>query len=152
MGNMFQLLDRLDKADIRPIIITCLNDSTFEITSFIQRQQKRGLNSNDETFYFYHSLIYSIDKEKQNPLPGLGRADFFVTGDYYKGIQTVVNAGQYSFSTFGMDIKSPRLEKLIDDDGGDSTLIYGMDKESKIELASILKPKIVQGLVKELGL
>ena len=153
MGRMFDLLDRLDKTELKPIIVLCFNDSKYDGLQLIKGQLKQGKNQNDENFYFYESQQYSLDKEKLNPLPGLGRADFFVTGQFYEGIQMVVNSSQYNFTIFGTDQKTPRLEELISNQGGEPDLIYGLDPENTQYFANeILKPKIITELKSQLGL
>lgn len=153
MAGMFALLDRLDVTDLKPIIVLCFDDSKYEGLQLIKGQLKQGKNQNNENFYFYESQPYSLDKEKLNPLPGFGRADFFVTGQFYEGIQMVVNSSQYNFTIFGTDQKTPRLEELISNQGGEPDLIYGLDAENTEYLSQeILKPKIIAELKSQLGL
>ncbi len=152
MGQMFDLLDRLDKVEIKPVITYCLNEDAVDIADIIRKQLKKGVNANNDPFYFYQSQPYALDKEQKNPLPGLGRADFYLTGAYYNGIQAVVNSDQYTFSVFGTDSKSAKLEERVDDQGSESSLLYGMNNESKTEFIPILQGQIIGELKKQLGL
>lgn len=149
MGSMFQLLDRLDRTDIRPIIILCLNQSKYEWLGLNRGQLHDG---QDNTGHLqspdYKVEKYAEYKSEKNPVPGFGVPDFFETGDYYNSIQMTVNNSQWSIRTFstGDVLYAPKLDAKWPKN-------YGLDPENKAYFsAEILKPKIVKELVKELGL
>lgn len=149
MGSMFQLLDRLDRTDIRPIIILCLNQSKYEWLGLNRGQLHDGQdNTGHLQSPLYADERYAEHKNEENPVPGLGVPDYFVTGDYYNSIQVTVNNSQWAIITgsngdvpYGpkLDSKWPRN--------------YGLDPENLGFFSKeIVKPKIVATLVKELGL
>ncbi len=148
MGHMFSLLDRLDRTELQPIIILCLNQSKYEWLSLNLGQLHDGhdntgrLQSPD-----YADERYAVHKNEENPVPGLGVPDFFVTGDYYNSIQMTVNSSQYSIVTYSGGVPyGPKIEKKWQRN-------YGLDP-TNLEFFNqeIVKPKIIGELVKELGL
>lgn len=148
MAGMFALLDRLDKTDIRPIIITCLNQSKYEWLGLNRGQLHDGQdNTGRLQTRLYKDEKYAEYKNEMNPVPGLGVPDFFVTGDYYNSIQMTINNSQWSIRTYSTDnVIAPKLDAKWPRN-------YGLDPENTAYFsAEILKPKIVHGLVKELGL
>jgi hypothetical protein len=145
---MFALLDRLDPTELKPIIILCLNQSQYEWLGLNRGQLHDG---QDNTGHLqspdYAEERYALHKNADNPVPGLGVPDFFVTGDYYNSIQVKVNASQYAITTYSSGVDyAPKLEAKWDRN-------YGLDPENLGFFSSeILKPKIIGELKKELGL
>jgi hypothetical protein len=145
---MFALLDRLDRTELTPIIILCLETSKYEWLSLNRGQLHDGqdntgrLQSPD-----YADERYAVHKNEENPVPGLGVPDFFVTGDYYNSIQMTVNASQYSITTYSQGVPyGPKLEAKWSRN-------YGLDPENLGFFShEIVRPKVVKELVKELGL
>lgn len=148
MGSMFQLLDRLDKVELKPIVILCLETSKYEWLSLNRGQLHDG---QDNTGHLqspeYADERYAEHKNEENPVPGLGVPDFFVTGDYYNSIQMTINASQYSITTYSQGVPyGPKLDNRWKRN-------YGLDAENTGFFANeILKPKIVGEMVKQLGL
>lgn len=147
MGHMFSLLDRLDKVELKPIIILCLEQSQYEILAFNRGQLYDGKDNTGSLISpMYAEERYAIVKEEENPVPGLGIPDLFVTGDFYNGMGVVVNSSQYNFTISSRDIKAPKLELKYKN-------IYGLDPENTGYFSNeILKPKIVTELKERLGL
>jgi hypothetical protein len=145
---MFQLLDRLDRVDIKPVIFLCLEQSQYEWLGLNRGQLHDG---QDNTGSLQHPLYaverYAIGKAELNPVPGLGVPDFFVSGDYYNSIQVKVLRGEYSIYTYSTGVDySAKIEAKWPRN-------YGLDPTNKAFFANeILKPKIVMELKKELGL
>lgn len=148
MGRMFDLLDRLDKTEIQPIIILCLNESQYEILAFNRGQLYAGQdNKGSLQSPIYAEERYAIHKEEENPVPGLGIPDLFVTGEYYNSLKLTVNQSQYNFTIFseGVDYAA-KLEAKWNKS-------YGLDPENTSYFANeILQPKIVIELKTQLGL
>lgn len=145
---MFALLDRLDKVELKPIIILCLNQSKYEWLALNRGQLHDGQdNLGNLQNPLYANEIYAEHKEAENPVPGLGIPDFFVKGDYYNSIQMVINESQYSIATYSAGVDyAPKLEaKWRRNYGLDPTNLAFYNQE-------IVRPKIVGELVKELGL
>lgn len=148
MAGMFALLDRLDKVELNPIIILCLETSKYEWLGLNRGQLHDG---QDNTGHLqspdYASEKYAEYKNQSNPVPGFGVPDLFITGDYYNSIQMTVNASQYNITTYSQGVSyAPKIEKKWDRN-------YGLDPENTAYFsAEILKPKIIGELVKELGL
>ena len=147
MGMMFDLLDRLDRVELKPIIVLCVEQSQYEILAFNRGQMFDGYtNKGTPITPQYKTEGYALSKEYENPKPGLGTPDLFVTGAFYNGMGVVVSAAEYSFKIVNSDEKAPKLELKYDD-------IYGLDEQNTQYFAGeILKPKIVTELVKQLGL
>jgi hypothetical protein len=148
MGSMFQLLDKLDKVDIRTIIILCLEQSQYEILAFNRGQLYAGQdNQGNLQSPLYAQEQYAIRKEEQNPVPGLYVPDFFVTGDYYNSLQVNVNQSKFEFTIFSEGIDyAAKLERKWSRN-------YGLDPQNMGYLSQeIIKPKINEQLRAELGL
>lgn len=147
MGTAFQLLDLLDKIQLRPIVVMCVEQSQYEILAFNRGKLYEGRNRYGQPISpQYQSGEYAEAKQDHNPKPGLGVPDLYVTGEFYNGMFMVVNASQYSFTIESKDEKATKLEVKYKD-------IFGIAPEDNGYLANeILKPKIVKEMVKQLGL
>jgi len=148
MGNMFQLLDRLDKVQIKPIIILCLNQSQYEWLGLNRGQLHDGQdNTGRLQTRLYKEERYAEYKHELNPVPGFGIPDFFITGDYYNSIQMTINQAQWQIRTYSTDnVIAPKLDAKWPRN-------YGLDPENTgFFSAEILKPKIIKELKMELGL
>lgn len=145
---MFQLLDRLDKTEIKPIIILCLNQSQYEWLGLNRGQLHDGQdNTGALQSPLYRSGPYAEYKNQENPVPGLGVPDFFESGDYYNSIQVTVNAGQWEIITASTGVLyAAKLELKWKRN-------YGLDPTNLAYFSGeIVKPKIMNELRKELGL
>jgi hypothetical protein len=76
----------------------------------VQKEQlKAGKNNKGETIApKYRNKKYAIAKATQNPLPGLGTPDLFLTGKFYAGIDAEVGNGVIDI--ISKDDKGPALE------------------------------------------
>lgn len=149
MGSMFQLLNNLDRIDIKPIIVLCLEQSKYEWLGLNRGQLHDGQdNTGRLQSPLYASEQYAIGKEGMNPVPGLYVPDFFVSGDYYNSIQTVINQSQWAIVT-GSNGGVSYADKIE----SKWSRNYGLDLENLTYFSQeIVKPKLVGILVKELGL
>lgn len=145
---MFNLLDRLDKVNIKSTIVMCLEQSQYEIIAFNRGQLHAGQdNTGGLIDRKYKRKQYALFKEELNPVPGYGTPDLYVSGNFYNGIGVVVNSSQWNFTISSSDSKAPKLELKY------STDIYGLDPENTEYLSQeIIKPKIIDSLRNQLGL
>lgn len=148
MGTIFALNDRIQAVNIRATIVKSVDETKYAPVAFVRGQLHYG---EDKTGHQiapkYKSEGYAIAKEELNPVPGLGTPDLFVTGDFYNGIQEVVNATGYSFTIESNDEKAPKLELKYGED------IYGLNEENQGYYATeVLKPRLIINIKNELGL
>jgi len=148
MGRMFDLLDRLDATEIKPIIVLCLEQSQYEWLGLNRGQLHDGQdNTGHLQSPLYESERYAEHKNEVNPVPGMGVPDFFVTGDYYNSLKLVINQSQWNINTYseGVDY-APKLEAKWHNN-------YGLDPTNKTYFSGeIVKPKLMNELKGKLGL
>lgn len=148
MGGMFGLLDRLDVTEIKPVIVLCIEQSTYEWLGLNRGQLHKGTdNLGNLQSPQYAQEGYAEYKNQLNPVPGLGVPDFFVSGTYYNSIQMTVNANQYSIKTYSNDSEvAPKIEAKWNRN-------YGLNPENIAYFGNeIVLPKIVKELKSNLGL
>lgn len=145
---MFDLLNRLDVTDLKQIVTLCINQSQYEILAFNRGQLYAGQdNTGSLQSPIYAEERYAIHKEEENPVPGLGIPDLYVSGNYYNSLKLTVNQSQYNFTIFSEGVSyAPKLEAKWNRS-------YGLDPENTSYFANeILQPKIVIELKTQLGL
>lgn len=147
MATIFDFNKRIQAVEIKPIIALCVEQSQYEILSFNRGQLYMGYGSNDNPLSpKYRSEGYAEFKQSQNPKPGLGTPDLFLSGAFYNSLQLDVNKSQMTFTVSSKDEKAPKLERKYGEK------IYGLDSENKGYFSQeILRPKIIDKLRTAIG-
>lgn len=124
--NMLEAFKTLDiEAEIPRII-----ESDSEILLDKNRDQlTRGKTSKDtEVAPGYFSLVYSMEKQRENPLAGFGVPDLKLTGAFYNGFNIKVTASEFTIDS--SDSKTSKLE------GKYGQIIFGLTPSSKTDYAT----------------
>lgn len=146
MGTIFDFDNAIQKVQVQPIIVKCLEQSQYEILAFNRGQLFMGENNKGLSITpRYRSQAYADFKESINAKPGYGTPDLFVTGEFYNSLQIKVNPTE--FTIFSSNNKAPKLEKKYGQN------IYGLTPENKAYFATeVLRPKLVTELKTQIGL
>lgn len=145
MAGMFALLDRLDATELKPIVITCLEQSQYEWLALNRGQLHDGQdNTGALQSPLYKLEGYAEYKNQLNPVPGLGVPDFFVSGGYYNSIRVKVTPS--GIETYSDSELAPKLESRW-------TRNYGLDPENLGYYNNeIIRPKLILCVKDKLGL
>jgi hypothetical protein len=93
----------------------------------------------------YQSVLYALDKEKMNPLPGFLHPDLFLTGEFFNGF--FVEVDNDSYLIYSKDEKTEDLVKRYSDD------IFGLtDQNKEIFADTYLYEAVTQYIADKTGL
>jgi hypothetical protein len=96
---------------------------------------KKGQDSTGKPLKQYRSPKYAAVKHEMNPLPGLGKPDLFVTGEFHKSIFAQVRNRSIIF-----DAADPKVEFLAAHYGEP---IFGLQHENEVRAwVEILRPPL----------
>lgn len=148
MGNVFNLTDRIALLDPKEIIISSIEQTKDKSPDIVRSQLHYGEDGTGHQISpKYKQEGYAIAKEEQNPIPGLGTPDLFVTGDFTSEIEEVVDASSYSIIIDSTDYKAAKLELEY------GPQIYQLNDTNQLYYNNeILKPVIIQNIKAVLGL
>lgn len=90
----------------------------------------------------YASVVYAKDKNQQNPLPGPGNPDLYLTGALYEGMKTTV--GDTAIAVESTD------EKFEDLEAGYPTAMAGLGGDYKRNYQTFLQTIIIKNVNIEL--
>jgi len=140
MATIRQLADRFRALDFATLVQTSMQQTSFEITALNKTQlYNYGVGSDGIKLTTYKSKYYAKEKSYDNPRPGFGIPDLFVTGAFYNGIGVVIN--KKTFITDSTDVKASRLELLY------GSHIYGLTAQNKtIYATQTLLPVLLKNL------
>lgn len=118
-------------------------------SSFIELQKAQlhaGFNSDGSKIgdsQPYASEVYAEKKEQQNPLPGFGNPDLFLTGSTYDGIELKIDANKITI--LSRDSKFNKLNKRYD------FAFAGLGGKYKANYLEFLQTVIIKNTQKELS-
>ena len=116
MSTAQQVLDSLNKIDIKSACVEVAKDFEAIFTLDIIDQLKHGKNSLGEQIGKYRDRKYAQWKYDKNSLAGLGNMDLIYTGEFSKGITINVGSDDLTYDSTGKN-----------KDSGDITEIYSMN-------------------------
>jgi hypothetical protein len=140
--------ERLNLADETKKIFT---GNTQHITTLIQGQMFEGKTGkgevirNQKTGGGYRSEAYAAMKHAQNPLPGNGVPDLYLTGSFYKKMVSTVKGDLIETQS-----ADPKESDLLDKYGKDVFLV-GEDSRANFN-HSVFLPDFADAILKETGL
>ena len=93
MATIKQLRDSYRKIKVQEQVQQALRVTQRSYIALLKAQLYAGFNvygrkMGEEPYGAYVLPAYAIEKERMNPLPGLGNPDLFLTGAFYDGIKT----------------------------------------------------------------
>jgi hypothetical protein len=140
MPTIRQITQAWQSADFDQVVRDSIVQTSYEITALNKTQlYNYGVGSDGVKLTPYKSPYYAKEKNNNNPRPGLGQPDLFVTGAFYNGIAVVVTDKTYI--TDSTDEKAPRLELLY------GSKIYGLtDQNKSIYATETLLPVLVENI------
>ena len=139
MGTIDELLQNLKSLNLREQVPKLVEQTSYEITALNQAQLYFGVDSTVSPLTRYRSRSYAEKKNLQNPKPGFGNPDLFLTGAFYKGISVVVKG--YDYEITSTDSKSDDLEKKY------GSQIFGLAPKNKEKYASGLLLESIQSYI-----
>lgn len=124
MGTIRAMLTKFQTLDLESEIPKIIERTGDAIIKRNQDQLIHGLTAKGEEIEpGYYFQQYSLQKQAQNPLPGLGVPDLRLTGDFYKGFNLKVT--QDTFEVDSTDEKAFALQYKYGE------YIFGLTKENK---------------------
>jgi len=135
-----QLLDRLQKIDTKAILITIIRDNEKYLCDILRYQMRGGFTSKGETPLY--SPGYLKYKETLPTYFAEGRADFYVIGNFQKGIFIFIGSDEYNFTSSD--------SKTMDLQGRYSLEIFEYNETSKDQARKIITPKYLEEYAKQL--
>jgi hypothetical protein len=127
--TLTQLRQKFDAKKIRPAVEQAFNETSSVYVEFNRQQLREGRNKYGQLFVPYKNELYAEMKNKQNPLPGFGNADYILTGAFSHEIDAVIEGND--IVTTSHDQKTYKIEQREQAGGGDPSLIYGVNDENK---------------------
>lgn len=120
---------RAQAIDLPALVVESLEESSEAIITLNQLQLfTESEKQTGDKLEPYDSIVYAMDKNKQNPLTGLFNPDFYLTGDFYKGF--FVKVEKTSFEVDSNDSKSGFLKARDGDE------IFGLNDEHLAQLTT----------------
>lgn len=124
MTTIKGMLDKVKSLDLRSEVPVILQRTSYEIESLNKEQlYNYGVDSTGTKLKEYSSEYYAREKNYDNPRPGKGIPDLFVTGAFYKGFGVVVSSKKFIIDS--TDSKSASLEARY------GSKIFGLTADNK---------------------
>jgi hypothetical protein len=140
--NVFEALGANFKAlsDNAEVIAKESFDETKERFIDLNKDQLlHGEKSTGESLGLYKNRSYAIEKNRLNPLPGLGLKDYKLKGSYYAGITLTIEGGKIVMTS--KDPKSKWIEKNDDKR-------FGLNEVNReIYVNQSLRPVIIKKII-----
>lgn len=136
MSTIFGMLEKLQRVNLETEIPVIIQRTSYEMLTLNKTQLYNfGVNADTIKLKKYVSDSYATEKSFDNPRPGFGIPDLFVTGNFYNGFYVDVTPTKLIFDS--RDVKANRLEELF------GNKIYGLTKSNKeIYLSDTVMPEI----------
>ena len=145
MGSVFAFTRKVATLDPKATAEEAVRLTSFSALEINKEDLREGQTSQGIPLEpSYSSPLYAINKQKQNPLPGLFNPDLYVTGAFYRGFQ--ITLGNYSFTIDSEDSKAPDLEAKY------GKWIYGLSPQGREKYVPILYNKMLTLLKQQIGL
>jgi hypothetical protein len=147
MSNVRKLIERFKSLNVDDIIGQAITDTKEELIIRNQAQMYEGERADGSPIQshrggpYYVFDWYADQKHSMNPLPGYGRKDHYLTGDYYRGMYATVQGNVIKIGS--TDNKA--LEELGSP--------YGLNDDNKKDyIKEHLKPRFVLLIAEKTGL
>jgi len=108
-----------------------------------REQLYQGLDKNGNHLKKYRNRQYAIKKAGMNSLPGFGNPDYFLTGDFYRGISVKIEG-----DVIRTILSDPKSFFLIDKNPD----IIGLGGPFRQDLVNKIRPEIIKGIRNKIGL
>lgn len=108
MATIGELNDIWQKLDIYKVIGEIIVENKDLIVDLNKEQLLDGFNADGNRLQSYRNKYYARRKFKQNPKPGEGNPDLFLTGRFFEGFKLELS-GDRSFDLFSIDSKYKEL-------------------------------------------
>lgn len=111
MATIFDVLENAKRVseNARGVTVGIIEDHEGVITGYNKDQLLHGFDRFGERFQPYGSLFYAIEKNRQNPLAGMGNPDLNLTGAFYRGFFVSITGMTFKISS--TDQKRSDLEE-----------------------------------------
>ena len=130
-----RLLDNAQKVDPNKILIEVIQENEKALCDVLRDQMRMGLAGDGDIQPGYSPSYLNYKRSLPSYYAG-GKVDFYLTGDFQKGIYLAISGTQYEF-----DSRDRKRTKLLDRSGEQ---IFQLNKLSKELSQEIVTPKYLK--------
>jgi hypothetical protein len=140
VNNMIQAQNQID---LPFELEEALVDTQSNYVELQKEQMLHGLNAEGASIGTYVNAQYASMKNSLNPIPGFGKVDLKLTGQFYQDIYA--DARSEGIIVDSADQKSESLQQRY------GQIIFGLADDRKQEYINELGPVLIQNLIEKLN-
>lgn len=145
MRTFADMSRKLQALKFNAIVVESLTGLEDVIEKLNQEQMRLGLDADGAELYALRSSSYAEWKQNEGSRAPFGVADFYNTGDFFRGMSVQITESAIMFDS--SDPKTPELDKKS------NSRMFGLTKESKTELKTeYLQNEFIMAVEMKLGL
>lgn len=106
---LIDLVNKIKNKDAIRIILDEVKPFANMMADLNRDRLKSGLRPDGRRYSKYKNKYYAKRKYEMNPVPGLGNPDFYLTGEFHKGITVNINVDGYNYLSTDPNVASKNI-------------------------------------------